>query len=116
MTHHPSHAPHRVSPKPRDKGAAHTKVQHDRRHQSVEGKYGVLGAGCTVTNITYQTTQVGGNPVNYYPGIVTDGTGLKAYNSGGVITLQIDAATGSLTVNGTGVITGGTIQTSASNP
>src|SRR5436309_284592 len=116
MTHHASGHPARVPPKPREKGSAHAVVHHERRHRSMEGRYGVIGAGATLTGATVQTTDIGGDPTNYYPGIVFDDTGLGAYNSGGTQTMFINAADGSITVTGAGTITGATIQTSASNP
>jgi hypothetical protein len=113
VSEHATTNPSRVNPKPRERGAAFGHVAHERRLKSNEGSQGFVGTGATITEVTIQTNP---SPLNQYPGIVYGPDGLHAYNAGGVETLFISAADGSVTVEGTGAITGGVIQTSTTPP
>lgn len=91
--------PHRVKKKTKDGGTAQQLQDVERKLKSMNGILGKIGQGATITGATVQSSA---DPVNYYPGIVYDKNGLRAYNAAGVVTMTINAANGGVTVDGTG--------------
>lgn len=51
--------PHIIPRRPRDPGAAHQFVDHNRRLKKLEGTYGVVGGAATVTGATIETADSG---------------------------------------------------------
>ena len=101
--------PHRIHPKPREKGAAHTAVKHERRHRSMEGRSGSVGSGATLSDVNIDNSSGASIP----PGIELTPDGLFAYDANGNITMEILTADGSVLVAGSGKIIGANIQTSS---
>lgn len=88
-----------VQPKSRDRGAAFKSVDLERRVRSLEGKYGVVGAGTTITGARFQTAISGAHMVMQGPGptpskTFPQGEGLFVFDSNGHTVIGVTPSDG----------------------